>query len=80
MVREDDPAWGSAAATAGQREFPKGGYMVTRTARVSSVEGDEMMKVAEYDGHTIHADEPTAVGGLDRHPTALGYIASGIGF
>lgn len=67
-------------ATAGQQEFPQGGYRVTRRAVVRDIPGDEMLKVGEYQGHEIHADEPPSVGGEDRHPTALGYIAVGIGF
>lgn len=66
--------------TAGRREFPAGGFRVTRTARVRSVPGDLMLKVGEYEGHELRSDEGPGVGGQDRHPTPLGYIASGIGF
>lgn len=67
-------------ATAGRTEFPQGGYRVTRVARVRDVAGADMLKVGQYDGHEVYADEAPSVGGEDRHPTALGYIALGIGF
>jgi len=50
------------------------------TIRTDIVTHEKMHKVAKFRHFEIHCDEQEFLGGDDRHPNPLTYLAAGIGF
>ena len=61
-------------------ELPPQGFAMTLTAEAESIEGEAHLKIGHARGFEIYSDEPALIGGSNRHPSPLAYLALGIGF
>ncbi len=59
-------------------DFPPGFRRIVYRAEAETVDGQ--LKVGRQRHHEFYCDEPPAIGGHDRYPQPLAYLAAGIGF
>lgn len=52
----------------------------TMSAEVETVEQDGLLKVGRFRHFEFFSDEPPVIGGGDRHPQPLTYLAASVGF
>ncbi len=83
MVDSQNYPWHEGTAP-GERpidkpELPAGGYELTMLAETET-QGEGQLKVGRYRDFEVFCDEPARLGGGDRHPQPLTYIAMGVGF
>ena len=52
--------------------------VITMGADIEALENQH--KIARYRDFEFHCDEPAWLGGEDRHPQPLTYVAAGVGF
>jgi len=61
-----------------QPELPARTLRVTMGADIDIIDGQ--LKVAHSRGFEFFCDEPPRIGGEDRYPQPLTYVAAGVGF
>lgn len=61
-------------------ELPPQGFAMNLTAEAESIEGEVHLKIGHARGFEIHSDEPALIGGSNRYPPPMAYLALGIGF
>ncbi len=61
-------------------ELPPQGFAMHMTAEVESIEGEVHLKVGHARGFEVFSDEPPHIGGSNRFPPPMSYLALGIGF
>ncbi len=61
-------------------ELPQQGLAMHMVADLESIEGEVHLKVGSVRGFEIFSDEPALIGGSNRYPPPMAYLASGIGF
>jgi len=61
-------------------ELPPQGLAMHLVAEAESIEGEVHLKLAHARGFEIYSDEPPLIGGTNRYPPPMAYLASGIGF
>lgn len=60
-------------------ELPKEGYEITMLAETETA-GEGQLKIGRFRHFEVFSDEPPRIGGEDRYPQPLTYIAMGVGF
>ena len=60
-------------------ELPKDGYEITMLAETETMD-DGQLKIGRFRHFEVFSDEPPRIGGEDRYPQPLTYIAMGVGF
>ncbi len=83
MINSPNYPW-DESATPGERPIDKpeirpGGYEITMLAEVET-QGEGQLKVGRFRDFEVFCDEPPRLGGEDRYPHPLTYIAMGVGF
>lgn len=61
-------------------ELPRQGFAMHMVAETESIEGEAHLKVGHARGFEIFSDEPPHIGGTNRYPPPMSYLAMGIGF
>ena len=61
-------------------ELPPQGFAVHIEADTESIEGEMHLKVGQSRGFEIFSDEPPHIGGTNKFPPPMSYLALGIGF
>jgi len=61
-------------------ELPTRGLVTQITADTESIEGEVHLKVGTSGDFEVFSDEPPHIGGTNRFPPPMRYIALGIGF
>jgi hypothetical protein len=61
-------------------ELPQQGLAMHMVAEAESIEGEVHLKVGRSRGFEIWSDEPPHIGGTNRYPPPMAYLALGIGF
>jgi uncharacterized OsmC-like protein len=49
-------------------------------AELESIEGEAHLKVGHSRGFDVFSDEPPHIGGTNKYPPPMSYLAMGIGF
>ncbi len=49
-------------------------------ADTGTLPGEFQLKLGKFMDHEIYSDEPKHIGGSDRYPPPMSYIAMGVGF
>jgi hypothetical protein len=49
-------------------------------AHAETIPGDPHLRVGMSKGFTVYADEPAQIGGTEKYPPPMAYIALGISF
>ena len=75
----------SASTTPGERlidkpELPKRGFVMNPVAVTETIPGELQLRLGKFMEHEIYSDEPEHIGGQDRYPPPMAYIAMGSGF
>lgn len=78
MVKPLNP-WDEKSNLA-RTDLPEGGYALTMEADTETIDGQNQLKVGRARIHEVYCDEPPRLGGQDRYPQPLTYIAMGVGF
>jgi hypothetical protein len=52
-------------------------HLVTDT---ETIPGELQLRLGKFMDHQIYSDEPKHIGGDDRYPPPMSYIAMGVGF
>jgi hypothetical protein len=83
MIESPNYPW-EESAVPGERpidkpELPPQGYAITMVAETET-RGEGQTKIGRYRHFEVFCDEPPRLGGHDRHPQPLTYIAMGVGF
>ena len=84
MQGSNEPVVGPSTRAPGPDHSPERGRRFAKSARIRIVR--DQLKVAEAQSETgdgrfeFFCDEPPALGGEDRFPQPLTYIAAGVGF
>lgn len=73
------------SSTPGERvtdkpELPQQGLAMHMEAEAESIEGEVHLKLGRARGFEIQSDEPALIGGSNRFPPPMAYLALGIGF
>jgi hypothetical protein len=61
-------------------ELPPQGFAMNLVAEAESIEGEVHLKLGRARGFEIQSDEPALIGGSNRFPPPMAYLALGIGF
>jgi len=61
-------------------ELPPQGFAMHMVADMESIEGEVHLKVGRARGFEVFSDEPPHIGGSNRYPPPMSYLAMGIGF
>ncbi len=61
-------------------ELPRQGFAMHMAADTESIEGEAHLKLGRSRGFEIYSDEPPQIGGTNRYPPPMSYLAVGIGF
>ncbi len=75
----------SASTKPGERiidkpELPKRGFAMHPVADTETIPGELQLRLGKFMEHEIYSDEPEHIGGENRYPPPMGYIAMGVGF
>jgi len=74
-----------ASTTPGERligkpELPRQGFAMHLVAGTETLPDEYQLKVGRFMDHEIYSDEPRHIGGTDKYPPPMSYIAMGVGF
>lgn len=61
-------------------ELPRQGFAMHMIADTESIEGEAHLKLGKARGFEIYSDELPQIGGTNKYPPPMGYLAVGIGF
>jgi hypothetical protein len=61
-------------------ELPAGGITNENEAYTEVVAGELQLKRGKVGRFEVYCDEPARIGGTDRYPSPMGYLALSIGF
>jgi hypothetical protein len=61
-------------------ELPARGIVMRLRAHAETIPGDPHLRVGMSKGFTVYADEPAQIGGTEKYPPPMAYIALGISF
>ena len=61
-------------------ELPTQGFAVHIEAEAETIAGEMHLKVAHSRGFKVYSDEPGHIGGTNKFPPPMSYLAMGIGF
>ena len=61
-------------------ELPPQGVAMPMVAGMESMEGEAHLKVGHARGFEVFSDEPPHIGGTNKLPPPMSYLALGIGF
>jgi hypothetical protein len=61
-------------------ELPPQGFAMHMVADTESIEGEAHLKLGKARGFEIFSDEPAHIGGTNKFPPPMSYLAMGIGF
>jgi hypothetical protein len=61
-------------------ELPRQGFAAHMEADLETMEGEIQLKMGKSRGFTVYSDEPAHIGGTNKYPPPMSYIAMGIGF
>lgn len=61
-------------------ELPRQGVALRIDADLESIEGEVHLKLGRSRGFEVYSDEPPHIGGTNKHPPPMSYLAMGIGF
>jgi hypothetical protein len=61
-------------------ELPRQGFAMTMAAEAETIEGEVHLKVGRARGFEVYTDEPPHIGGTDKYPAPMPYLALSIGF
>ena len=61
-------------------ELPKRGFVMNPVAVTETIPGELQLRLGKFMEHEIYSDEPEHIGGQDRSPPPMAYIAMGSGF
>ena len=61
-------------------ELPQQGFAMHMVADTESIEGEAHLKLGKSRGFEIYSDEPPHIGGTNKFPPPMSYLAMGIGF
>lgn len=75
----------STSAVPGERvidkpELPEGGLSTDNTVYTEVIMGTGQMKRGTFDKFEVLSDEGERIGGTDKHPTPMTYLAMATGF
>ncbi len=75
----------SASTKPGERlidkpDLPGQGFAMHLVADTGTLPGEFQLKLGKFMDHEIYSDEPKHIGGSDRYPPPMSYIAMGVGF
>jgi hypothetical protein len=61
-------------------ELPAGGIATDQEVYTEVIEGGMHLKVGRYRRFEVYSDEAERIGGTDKHPSPMTYMAMGVGF
>ena len=61
-------------------ELPAGGIATDQEVYTEVIEGEMHLKVGKYRQFEVYSDEAQRIGGTDKHPSPMTYMAMGVGF
>jgi hypothetical protein len=76
---------GDLSARPGERvidkpELPSGGITNENEAHTEVIAGEMQLKRGKVGKFEVLCDEPARIGGTDKYPSPMGYLAMAIGF
>ncbi|OGL67470.1 MAG: hypothetical protein A3J27_10400 [Candidatus Tectomicrobia bacterium RIFCSPLOWO2_12_FULL_69_37] len=61
-------------------ELPRQGFAMHLVADAETIEGEAHLKLGKSRGFEVYSDEPPHIGGTNKFPPPMSYLAMGIGF
>ncbi len=61
-------------------ELPPGGIATDQEVYTEMIEGSMHLKRGKYRHFEVYSDEAERIGGTDKHPSPMTYMAMGTGF
>ena len=61
-------------------ELPRQGVAMHIEAELESIAGEPHLKLGHSRGFDVYSDEPPHIGGTNKYPPPMSYLAMGIGF
>ena len=61
-------------------ELPAGGIATDQEVYTEVIEDEMHLKVGKYRQFEVYSDEAQRIGGTDKHPSPMTYMAMGVGF